>query len=180
MSARAWCLVCNWWTRLSACHRDVSWHCAVLERKLHWVNEAFMVFWNAQNVSSRTYNLLMHCRWWLPMSRTWCANAAVIEIEYHWRSRGQECVGIAYCVLVIRSYCQNTSRSPFLLSMQMWSHHRALVSQVPWQRPRGTIGVHGPGNCPTTLTSTSDITYQTLFVSNSIYLCLVLPCDFYY
>ena len=127
MSAHAWCLVHDWWMRLSACHRDVSWHCTVLERKLHWVNEVWTVFWNAWNVSSRTYNLLMRCCWWSPMSRTWCANATVIGIEYHWRSRGWECVSIAYCASVIRSYCQNTSRSPFLLSAQMQSHHCAQV-----------------------------------------------------
>ena len=130
MSACVWCLVCDWWMRLSACHRDVSWHCAVLERKLRQVNEVWMVFWNVQNMLSRMYDLLMHCHWWLPVSRTWCTNTAVIGIKYHWRSWGWECVGIAYCALAIRSYCQNTSRSPFLLLVQMRSHQRQLNTSL--------------------------------------------------
>ena len=73
------------------------------------------------------YDLLMCCHWWSPMSMTWCTNAAVIGIEYHWRSWGQECVSIAYCASAIRSYCQNTSRSPFLLLAQMWSHQRSTL-----------------------------------------------------
>ena len=56
-----------------------------------------------QNILSGMYNLLMRCCWWLLMSRTWCTNATVVGVEYHWRSQGQECVSIAYCVLVIPS-----------------------------------------------------------------------------
>ena len=124
ISAHVWCLVRDWWTRLSACCRDVSWYCAILARKLHQVNEAWTVFWNAQNVLSWMYDVLMCCHWWSLMSRTWCTNATVVGIEYHWRSQGQECVCIAYCGSAIRSYCQNTSRLSFLLSAQMQSYHR--------------------------------------------------------
>ena len=131
MSACAWCLVCDWWTRLSTCLRDVSWHCTILARKLHQVNKVWTVFWNAWNVLSRTYDVLMHCHWWLPMSRTWCTNAAVIGIEYHWRSWGWECISIVYCVSAIRSYCQNTSRLPFLLSARMQSHQQTGL----WAQP---------------------------------------------
>ena len=132
MSAHVWCLVRDWCMRLSTCRRDVSWHCAILVRKLRQVNKVWTVFWNVWNVSSGTYDVLMRHHWWLPMSRTWCVNAAVVGIEYHWRSQGQECVGIAYCVSVIRSYCQSTSRSLFLLSAWMQLHHHLAAMTAAW------------------------------------------------
>ena len=141
ISAHAWCLVCDWWTRLSACHRDVSWHCAILARKLHQVNKAWTVFWNAQNVLSWMYNVLMCCHWWSLMSRTWCTNAAVVGIEYHWRSQGQECVSIAYCASAIRSYCQNTSRSLFLLSVWMQLLEHPQTRDGYWVVPKRTEGI---------------------------------------